>query len=121
MNLNNLIEQEQIYVYPDSTYELDCRHNLMTYDCPACMAEKTNALENPSSQFFATQNGFGATHGFSEMNQHIHDTFSVDRYNNLYDGHTTLEGAKNRRMITFELKDIEMFHILKTPLNLLEK
>ncbi len=37
----------------------------------------------------------------------IHDTYSIDRYGNLYGGHTTQRGKKGERRTLNELDDID--------------
>lgn len=97
-----------------------CMHNGYNFDCALCQAYLEKPLTqdfddlrpeplrldpprgeiNPTHDFFPTNTGFGVQHQdvFDRGLGEIHDAYKVDRYDNLYDGHTTLRYKDNLRL-----------------------
>jgi hypothetical protein len=108
IELESIVGSEYLVINPDTIYEIDCRHNIEGFDCVGCLAEKNRDAHNPNSRFFPTSQGFGVTHDNAMPKEFgvIHDTFKLDRYDNLYDSHTTYQKGSNSKRIG-ELDDYQ--------------
>lgn len=52
------------------------------------------------SPFFPTSTGLGITIKLPDLDlpiKDIHETFKIDRYDNIYGGHTSITGANNKK------------------------
>lgn len=89
----------------DSYSSMDCRHNMAGWDCPSCQI----SLDRNNPQFFDTSlHGFGI--GYPNLLEHgdYHETYKVDRYDNVYDGHGTIRASDgwSKRLCDFD-REIE--------------
>lgn len=74
----------------ESYSSLDCRHNMASFDCHEC---QTYLGRENLPQFFETSlNGFGVSYPDLTPSGDYHETYKVDRYDNVYDGHGTVRG-----------------------------
>jgi hypothetical protein len=103
-NCNNY-ESNIVEVLQDSYADMDCRHNLAHFDCPQCQTYLNDRNDFNRNDFFGTSDGFGVSHKVPDFKGDLHDTYNVDRYDNIYDGHTTLQYKNDFRKKLFDIDD----------------
>ena len=81
---------ETIDMYTDGAESMYCTW------CIPHQHETRRILDQGKTDFFPTSTGLGISYKNLLPKGDIHDTFKVDRYDNLYSGHSTLQLPKDK-------------------------